>query len=101
MIKLRQSNEVYEQRARVAAALAHPSRQILLEVLRDREMCVADLTSTLRQDQSTVSRHLAVLRSAGLVDRRKSGTLSLFRTTRPGIENCILALDALAAPPAG
>jgi ArsR family transcriptional regulator len=69
----------YAARARVAKALAHPSRLMILEALEGREVCVCDLTDLVGADQSTVSKHLAVLRQAGLVEDRKAGVMSYYR----------------------
>lgn len=69
----------YEARAQVAKALAHPTRLMMLDVLTDREWCVCELTELTRLDQSTVSKHLAVLKQAGIVADRKDGTKTFFR----------------------
>lgn len=69
----------YEARARIAKAMAHPSRLLILDLLQDREMCVSELTAEVEADQSTVSKHLAVLKEVGLVDVRKEGASSYYR----------------------
>ena len=58
--------QAYEARARIAKALAHPSRLLILDALGQEEMCVCDLTKLVGADQSTVSKHLSVLKSGGL-----------------------------------
>lgn len=77
--KPRHSRQRYEARARIAKALAHPSRLMILEALAEREMCVCDLTELVGADQSTVSKHLAILKQAGLVEDRKAGTMAFYR----------------------
>ncbi len=42
-------------------------------------MCVCDLTELVGADQSTVSKHLAVLKNAGIVDDRKEGVMIFYR----------------------
>ena len=69
----------YEARATVAKALAHPNRLIMLEALAEKDMCVCELTRLVRADQSTVSKHLAVLKHAGIVDVRKDGAKTFYR----------------------
>lgn len=69
----------YEARARVAKALAHPSRLLMLDALADRELCVCELTELVGADQSTVSKHLAVLKQSGLVAVRKDGAMTMCR----------------------
>lgn len=71
--------QFYEARARVAKALAHPSRLIIMEALQEREHCVCELTALVGADQSTVSKHLAVLKQAGLVEDRKDGVMIYYR----------------------
>ena len=71
----------YEARARIAKAMAHPSRLLMLDALAQGELCVADLTDLVGSDQSTVSKHLAVLRAAGIVDLRKEKTMAFYRLT--------------------
>lgn len=65
----------YEARARIAKALAHPSRLMILEALERRSMCVCELTDLVGADQSTVSKHLALLKQAGLVEDRRNGVM--------------------------
>lgn len=70
---------VYEARAKVAKALANPTRLLLLDVLSRREMCVSDLTDLAGADQSTVSKHLATLKDMGLVSARREGSSMYYR----------------------
>lgn len=59
----------------------------MIEALKDRgEVCVCDLVELVGSDQSTVSKHLSVLKQAGLVEDRKDGQKSFYRLTCP----CIL-----------
>ena len=69
----------YEARARIAKALGHPSRLVMLDALADGEMCVCELTELVGADQSTVSKHLSVLKQAGIVSDRKEGTMTFYR----------------------
>ena len=61
------------------AALAEPSRRTILEVLRDGEHPVGDLVDRLRLSQPAVSKHLRVLREAGLVEVRTDAQRRLYR----------------------
>jgi ArsR family transcriptional regulator len=78
--------QFYEARARIAKAMGHPSRLLMLEALQDRERCVCELTELVGADQSTVSKHLAVLKQAGLVEDRRKGTLIYYRVKVKCIE---------------
>jgi DNA-binding transcriptional ArsR family regulator len=73
------SRRQYEARARVAKALAHPSRLLILDALADGEKCVCELTALVNADQSTVSKHLAILKQAGIVEDRREGAKTYYR----------------------
>jgi len=73
------SRERYAARARIAKAMAHPSRLLMLEAMEGEERCVCELTELVGADQSTVSKHLAVLKQAGLVEDRKEGVMVYYR----------------------
>ena len=85
----------YEARAKVAKAMAHPSRLLMLDLLQKQEMCVGDLTDEVGADQSTVSKHLAVLKDVGLVDVRKEGALSYYRVTCGCLDGFFSCLEAV------
>jgi len=73
------SPQRYEARARIAKALSHPTRLMFLDALRhEGELCVCELTKLASIDQSTVSKHLAILRDAGLVSVHKKGSMSYY-----------------------
>ncbi len=63
----------------VLKALADATRLRLLGLLIAGEVCVCDLHDSLRLPQSKVSRHLAYLRKAGLVDTRRKGLWVYYR----------------------
>jgi DNA-binding transcriptional ArsR family regulator len=69
----------HEARARIAKALAHPSRLLILDLLADRARCVCELTELVRVDQSTVSKHLAILKQAGIIEDRREGSRTFYR----------------------
>lgn len=75
-------------RARILKALAHPARVFIVEELAKGERCVCELTAMIGMDMSTVSRHLAVLRNAGIIADDKRG-LQVFYTLRVP---CVLKL---------
>jgi ArsR family transcriptional regulator len=83
----------YETRAKVLKALAHPARLKLVDVLSEHdEVCVCDLTEAIGMDMSTVSRHLAQLKNAGLVESEKRGQMVFYRlrvTCLPNLFRCI------------
>lgn len=58
---------------KVTKALSEESRVRILLALRDGELCVCQLVKLLNLAPSTVSKHMAILKQAGLVDLRKDG----------------------------
>ena len=80
--------KAYEMRAQILKAMAHPSRLMMIDAMNDGgEICVCDLVEMVGSDQSTVSKHLAILKLAGIVDDRKEGQKSFYRLTRPCVMN--------------
>ncbi|MCK7512322.1 MAG: metalloregulator ArsR/SmtB family transcription factor [Desulfobacterales bacterium] len=63
----------YEARAKIIKAMAHPSRLLIIDELNKQERCVGELTEMVGADASTVSKHLSVLKNAGLVSDEKRG----------------------------
>ena len=73
-------------RARVLKALAHPTRLFVVDELSRGERCVADLQEMIGADMSTVSKHLALLREAGILADDKRGNQVFYALRVP----CIL-----------
>ncbi|WP_339749490.1 metalloregulator ArsR/SmtB family transcription factor [uncultured Rubinisphaera sp.] len=69
----------YEARAKIAKAMSHPSRLLMLDLLQKQELSVGQLTQQVGADQSTVSKHLAILKEVGLVSVRKEGAMSFYQ----------------------
>lgn len=69
--------------------LTDPKRLMILDVLREGEHSVGDLAEELGCNLANASQHLAVLRTAGLVDTRRSGTTILYTLAEPElVEAC-------------
>jgi DNA-binding transcriptional ArsR family regulator len=62
-----------------AAAIADPIRRRVLELVRDREVPAGELAEEFDVSRPAVSRHLRVLREAGLVRERREGRPRLYR----------------------
>jgi ArsR family transcriptional regulator, arsenate/arsenite/antimonite-responsive transcriptional repressor len=76
----------YEARAGIIKALAHPTRLFIVEELEKGDRCVNELTAMIGSDMSTVSKHLSVLKNAGIITDSKSGTSIFYHLKTP----CIL-----------
>lgn len=77
--------------------LSDPTRLRLLNLLARGEVCVCDLHGTLGVDQPKVSRHLARLKRAGLVEARRNGKWMHYRLARHGDPLVRHVLDGLRA----
>ncbi|HUS93355.1 MAG TPA: metalloregulator ArsR/SmtB family transcription factor [Phycisphaerae bacterium] len=80
------TKRLYEMKARVLAALAHPIRLAVVDFLRDGEQCVCDIAKHVAAERSNVSRHLGVMVRAGILAHRKDGLRMLYRLKCP----CVL-----------
>ncbi len=79
----------YEARAKIIKALAHPSRLFIVEELQKKERSVGELADMIGSDQSTISKHLSILKTEGLVFDERQGTTILYRLKCPCILNFI------------
>lgn len=80
MSKLEGTTEaVCRFRADTFKALGHPARLFMAQTLAHGERCVCELQEMVDLDVSTVSKHLSVLRNAGLVVDRREGTKVFYR----------------------
>ena len=84
---------VYEMRAEVMKALAHPSRLMIVEALARGERCVCELQELVGSSMPTVSRHLAQMRNAGIVSARREGNQVFYRLTCPCVLRVFLCID--------
>jgi DNA-binding transcriptional ArsR family regulator len=62
----------------IFAALAHPTRRQILQDLKDGELAAGDIASRFSSTGPTISRHLSVLRQAGLVTERRDANRILY-----------------------
>ena len=86
-----------QHRADVIKALAHPSRLAMVEVLERGERCVCDLRDVVGADISTVSKHLALMKQAGIVIDRREGQKIFYRLRCPCIIRFLDCVDAVLA----
>lgn len=77
----------YEARVQVVKAMAHPTRMFIVDELsRSGERCVCELTEMVGADISTVSKHLSLLKNAGIIAHEKRGNQVYYSLRVP----CIL-----------
>jgi ArsR family transcriptional regulator len=85
----------FEARARVVKALAHPTRLFLVDELSRGERCVCELTDLVGADMSTVSKHLAVLRAAGVVAHERRGSQVFYSLRVPCMASFFSCLEGV------
>lgn len=85
-----------QERSEVLKAFAHPTRVYIVDLIsREGAYCVCDLTEKIGVDTSTVSRHLSLLKSAGILFDRKEGTTVYYDLTCDCIGRFMEGLDAV------
>ena len=84
-----------EAKAAVLKALGHPTRLWMAEQLADGEKCVCELGASIDADFSTISKHLAVLKQAGVVVDEKRGKQVYYRLKVPCILKYLSCVEAV------
>jgi ArsR family transcriptional regulator len=79
--------ETFRAQVRVLKALAHESRLMIVDRLSRGDCSAGDLTRLIGSDQTTVSKHLAVLRAHGIVEDRREGSTVIYRLLTPCVVN--------------
>jgi ArsR family transcriptional regulator len=87
----------YKAQARIIKALAHPTRLFIVNELARGERCVCELTDLIGVEMPTVSRHLSVLKNAGILDDEKRGAQVFYRLRVPCVLNFFKCVEAVQA----
>lgn len=90
-----QTQARYQARAKVIKALAHPTRLFIVDQISKEERCVCDLQEMIGADMSTVSKHLSVLKEAGIVADEKRGLMVFYRLRVPCILNLFGCIEGV------
>lgn len=83
----------FELRANILKAMAHPTRLFIIDELSRQERCVCELTAMIGADTSTVSKHLTVLKNAGIVKDEKRGPMVYYQLRCPCVLNFITCVE--------
>jgi ArsR family transcriptional regulator len=67
----KQMFDKFEARAEIIKAMAHPTRLMIIDELSKKEHCVCELTEMAGADTSTISKHLTILKNAGIIKDEK------------------------------
>jgi ArsR family transcriptional regulator len=84
-------------RASIVKAMAHPSRLLIMEALMQGEHCVNDLTEMAGCDVTTLSKHLAVMKKAGLLICEKRGLQVFYQIACPCFTEFFRCIDLISS----
>ena len=90
-----QTQALFDAKARVIKAMGHPTRLFIIHQLSYGEHCVCELRDMVEADLSTVSKHLTVLRNAGIVEDDKRGVQVFYRLKVPCVLNFMNCIEAV------
>ena len=88
-------DELLDLKANVLKALGQPTRLKILELLRNGERCVCEIFPAIKEEQSNVSRHLALMKAAGILASRKQGQMVYYRVRDPQVFKLLDGVSAL------
>ena len=77
--------DIYEVHAEMCKVFTNPKRLEILNLLRDKEMSVTDLTKRTKLSQVNVSQHLSIMKSKGFVASKRRGKNIYYSITNPKI----------------
>lgn len=85
----------YETRANIIKALANATRIFIIEELSQQEKCVSEITKMVGTDVSTISKHLLVLKNAGIVVDDKRGNQVFYKLRVPCVLNFFTCIETV------
>jgi len=88
-------DELLDLKANVLKALGQPTRLKILELLRNGERCVCEIFPAIKEEQSNVSRHLALMKAVGILASRKQGQMVHYRVRDPQVFKLLDSANAL------
>ena len=95
---IKKDTEIYERQARICKAFAHPGRLQILDLLGQGERGVSELQEALGISKTSISQHLSVLKSAGILTTRREGKQIYCSLAMPEVkEACQLIRRVLQA----
>ena len=86
----------YKKRSEIIKALAHPTRLFIMDFLSDGEKCVCEIVEQVGVDTSTISKHLSVMKNAGLVEDEKRGLNVFYKLACPCISDLFICLENIS-----
>ena len=93
----RKTQARFEARATIIKAMAHPTRLFIVDALSNDELCVCEITEMVGADVSTVSKHLSVLKNAGIVQDDRRGSQVFYQLRVPCVLNFFSCVESVLA----
>ncbi len=87
--------EEAEIRAKIIKAMGHPVRLMMIEFLKVGERSFSEVFALFRLDKSTISKHLLVLKEAGIVSSKKSGADMIYKLEVPCVTDFFSCVTAV------
>ncbi len=84
---------VYHRQARILKALAHPTRLFITTLLAKGPLCVCKITEQVGDDVSTISKHLSVMKNAGILSCEKKGLQVIYTLATPCVTRIFFCAD--------
>ncbi len=75
--------KIYELHAQMCKVFTSPSRLEILNLLRDKELSVGELSNSIKIPQANLSQHLSILREKGIVKTRREGVTIYYSLINP------------------
>lgn len=89
-------NSIYLLHAEVCKALGNPLRIQIIDLLQDNELCFSDILAETGGLKSTLSQHLSVMVSKGILHQRKEGLNVYYKLSSPKVAKaCALMREVL------
>lgn len=87
--------ENYRRKADVIKSLAHPTRLFIAVILEKGPLCVCEITARVGSDMSTISRHLSVMKNAGIISDERRGNQIWYSLVCPCVLGFLGCVDAV------
>ncbi|MFH2049357.1 MAG: metalloregulator ArsR/SmtB family transcription factor [bacterium] len=91
----KKTKNLFDARAKIIKALAHPTRLFIVDTLSKSELCVQDLTKLVGADISTVSKHLSILKESGIIEDEKRGLQVWYSLRTPCVMNFFGCIESV------
>ena len=84
--------DTYQEQADFLKTISHPTRLYLLKMIREGKPCVKDMQEDLKLSQPNISRHLALMRNAGIVESSCRGNKRCYSLMDKRVEHILAVL---------